>query len=163
MHLQCQNRQMQMSFDPAEFTRLLLWTIEKRLKIVGSGVEIPTEMTPIYRIAFPWRSRRRICCPFSHVYPVPRYGRCLSGKQSRIYERVRSLRACARSGPFLGPSGTNLASLHDVSKTPRLLSRSRLALPVFFRQIRIFAESGHFDSVTSQTVRLLHSWHYECS
>jgi hypothetical protein len=38
-----------MSGDPAEFTHLLLWTIEKRWKIIGSAVEILTGMTPIHR------------------------------------------------------------------------------------------------------------------
>ncbi len=45
-----------------------------------------------------------------------------------------------------------VTSKKDVSKTPPLLSRCRLTLLAFFAEIRIFAESRHFDSVTSQTL-----------
>ena len=48
MHSQCQNGQMQISCDTTEFTDLLLWTLEKRLKIIGSASRNPDRHRKIY-------------------------------------------------------------------------------------------------------------------
>jgi hypothetical protein len=48
MHSQCQNGQMQISCDTAEFTDLLLWTLEKRFKIISSPSRNPDRRRKIY-------------------------------------------------------------------------------------------------------------------
>jgi hypothetical protein len=72
---------MQMSLDPAEFTRLVLWTIEKRVKITGSTRR---------------NSDRDDANPPLRVHAEKLL--------SSIHEWVRPLRAGARSGPIGGPS-----------------------------------------------------------